>query len=295
MASLKLIDQLLGYVDAALAGRGSARVSAETYNALHKDIEALVAQKKCGAILVRLAWHDAGTYCAKTKTGGPRAAQRFKDGESTHGANAGLGIARGLLAPLVEKYCASPYNVSIADLWAFAGNTAICACGGPDIPFKFGRSDIASSKECVEEGRLPDGDKGLDHLRSVFGRMKFSDAEIVALSGAHTLGSCHADRSGFEGPWTADPHKFDNAYYKDIVGKKWVANKSSKGCPLLKNGNDAKDNTMMLTTDYCLFERDETKDLVLQFAKDQEAFFKAFGAAWTKLIGGNYTALYTAV
>lgn len=192
------------------------------------------------------------------------------------------------------KLCHKTQKVSIADLWAFAGNTAISATGGPDIPFKFGRSDISGPSECVEEGRLPDGDKGLDHLRGVFGRMGFSDAEIVALSGAHTLGSCHADRSGFEGPWTADPHRFDNAYYKDIVSKKWTANKSSKGCPQLKNANDAKDNTMMLTTDVCLFEREETKDLVLKFSKDEKAFFSAFSDAWTKLIGGNYTTLYTA-
>ena len=32
--------------------------------------------------------------------------------------------------------------------------------------------------------------------------MGFNDQEIVALSGAHTLGRCHTDRSGFDGPWT---------------------------------------------------------------------------------------------
>jgi len=197
------------------------------------------------------------------------------------------------LAPLVEKYCASPFNVSIADLWAFAGNTAISACGGPDIPFQFGRSDIASSKECVAAGRLPDGDKGLDHLRKIFGRMNFSDAEIVALSGAHTLGSCHGDRSGFEGFWTENPLKFDNAYFKDLVNKKWEKTKSSKGNVQLKNGGDASDKCMMLTTDYCLFERKETKDLVLKYAKDEKTFFNDFGKAWSKLINGGYTDLYS--
>lgn len=34
------------------------------------------------------------------------------------------------------------------------------------------------------------------------GRMGFNDQEIVALCGAHTLGRCHSDRSGFLGPWT---------------------------------------------------------------------------------------------
>lgn len=62
--------------------------------------------------------------------------------------------------------------------------------------------------ECVTPGvyrhgltvtRLPDGALGADHIREVFGRMGFSDQEIVALSGAHALGRCHSDRSGFDG------------------------------------------------------------------------------------------------
>ena len=36
----------------------------------------------------------------------------------------------------------------------------------------------------------------------------------MALSGAHTVGSCHLDRSGFDGPWTEEPLKFDNTYFK---------------------------------------------------------------------------------
>lgn len=290
MASLKLVDQLLQYVDAAL--ESNAPVSVATYDALRKDITALISDKQCGAIFVRLAWHDAGTYCAKSNTGGPRGAQRFADGESKHGANAGLGIARNLLSPLVAKYNLNGKGVSIADIWACAGNTAIAACGGPNIEFKFGRTDIVSSAQCVEEGRLPDGDKGLSHLRSVFGRMNFSDAEIVALSGAHTLGSCHGDRSGFEGFWTQNPCVFDNAYFVDLVNKKWTKTKSSKGNVQLKNESD---KCMMLTTDYCLFERKETKDLVLKYSKDQNAFFKDFSAAWAKLINGGYKNLYTAV
>ena len=44
--------------------------------------------------------------------------------------------------------------------------------------------------------------QGAKHIRDVFYRMGFNDREIVALVGAHTLGECHADRSGFVGPWT---------------------------------------------------------------------------------------------
>lgn len=51
------------------------------------------------------------------------------------------------------------------------------------------------------EGRLPDADKGsigatIQHIRDIFGRMGFSDREMVALIGAHAVGRCHTEASG---------------------------------------------------------------------------------------------------
>lgn len=62
--------------------------------------------------------------------------------------------------------------------------------------------------------------EGADHLREVFGRMSFSDRDIVALSGAHTVGKNHSERSGFDGAWTSDHLAFNNQYYIDLLGKK---------------------------------------------------------------------------
>ena len=67
--------------------------------------------------------------------------------------------------------------------------------GGPEIEWKGGRTDYVDDSKLPPSGRLPDGAKGSDHLRHVFGRMGFGDQEIVALSGAHSLGRCHSDRS----------------------------------------------------------------------------------------------------
>lgn len=64
-------------------------------------------------MLVRLAWHAAGTYDAKTGTGGSDGAtMRFAE-ESKHGANAGLAYARDALEPVKKKF---PL-ISYADLW----------------------------------------------------------------------------------------------------------------------------------------------------------------------------------
>ena len=45
-------------------------------------------------------------------------------------------------------------------------------------------------------------------------RAGFDDREIVALSGAHALGRCHAENSGYVGPWQGAPTVFSNVYYK---------------------------------------------------------------------------------
>jgi cytochrome c peroxidase len=71
-----------------------------------------------------------------------------------------------------------------------------------------GRSDVKPEVAAAQpqkvippNGRLPDAAQGASHVRDIFYRMGFNDQEIVALSGAHSLGRCHTDRSGFSGPW----------------------------------------------------------------------------------------------
>lgn len=177
--------------------------------AVSSDLTDLILSRNCGPILIRLSWHDAGVYA--NGSGCPNAAMRFTDGgEGKFGANAGLPeVAIRLLAPIAQKYAK---DISNADLWALAANVAIKCMGGPVIPTRFGRIDAKSSAESVESQvmRLPDGDKGADHLRAIFNPKGFNDKDIVALSGAHTVGRCHVDRSGFDGPWTENPLTFDN-------------------------------------------------------------------------------------
>ena len=78
------------------------------------------------------------------------------------------------------------------------------------------------------DGRLPNADMGspqktADHLRDgVFYRMGFDDREIVALSGAHALGRCHPDASGYDGPWTPTPTTLNNGYYSLLLNVEWT-------------------------------------------------------------------------
>ena len=107
--------------------------------------------------------------------------------EKDDGANAGLGIERDVLQ---EVKRAHP-ELSYADIWTLAGAHAIEIAGGPPIDHRLGRTDASDGSSCPAIGRLPDASKGAEHLREVFYRMGFNDEDIVALSGAHTLGRCH--------------------------------------------------------------------------------------------------------
>ncbi|CAA6668433.1 unnamed protein product [Spirodela intermedia] len=251
-----------------------------------EDIKELLKTKFCHPIMIRLGWHDSGTYDKNIeewpKRGGADGSLRFEP-ELKHGANAGLINALNLLQPIKDKYP----GVTYADLFQLASATAIEEAGGPKIPMKYGRLDVTDPEQCPEEGKLPDAGppSPAAHLREVFYRMSLDDKEIVALSGAHTLGRSRPERSGWgkpetkytkDGPgapggqsWTVQWLKFDNSYFKDIKEKK-------------------DEDLLVLPTDAALFEDPSFKVYAEKYAEDQEAFFKDYAEAHAKLsnLGG---------
>ncbi|KAF7130130.1 hypothetical protein RHSIM_Rhsim10G0209400 [Rhododendron simsii] len=227
-----------------------------------RDLRALISSKNCAPIMLRLAWHDAGTYDAKSKTGGPNGSIR-NEKELNHSSNNGLKIAVDLCEPLKARHP----KITYADLYQLAGVVAVEVTGGPTIDFIPGRKDFMDSPD---EGRLPDAKLGPSHLREVFYRMGLSDKDIVALSGGHTLGRAHPERSGFEGPWTKDPLKFDNSYFMELL-------KEESG-GLLK-----------LPTDKALVEDPKFRPYVEIYAKDEEAFFADYAASHKKLSELGFT------
>ncbi|KMT09584.1 hypothetical protein BVRB_6g130400 [Beta vulgaris subsp. vulgaris] len=221
-----------------------------------RDLRALISAKQCAPIMLRLAWHDAGTYDAKTNSGGPNGSIR-NEHELRHNANNGLKIA----VDLCEEVKAKHPQITYADLYQLAGVVAVEVTGGPTINFVPGRVDSSVSPD---EGRLPDANQGARHLRDIFHRMGLSDKDIVALSGGHTLGKAHKDRSGFEGPWTSNPLKFDNSYFVELLkGEQWG---------LLK-----------LPTDKVLTQDPHFRPYVHLYAKDEDAFFKDYAESHKKL------------
>lgn len=140
--------------------------------------------------------------------------------------------------------------------------------------------DASAESACTPDGRLPDASKKADHLRAVFYRMGFNDQEIVALVGAHAVGRCHTDRSGFDGPWTRAPTTFSNEYFRLLLEEKWVE-KAWKGP---RQFVDAKSGElMMLPADMAFVEDPVFKKHVEVYAKDGAKFFADFASAFRKL------------
>lgn len=275
-------------------------------------VDALLKEKNCGPVMVRLAWHDSGTFDVNIKEAWPKAGGaigsiRFAP-EINHGANAGLAGAVALLEPIKE---AVP-SISYADLFQMASSRAIVLAGGPKIDMIYGRVDATSAEQCSPEGNLPDAEAGDNgkygsaggtastedstaqgHLRKVFFRMGLNDEEIVALSGAHTLGRAYKDRSGLGAEktkftdgvcpqklasgesttsytaggsaWSKDWLVFDNSYYTEM------------------EKTDTDGELLKLSTDKIIFKDEKMRPFAVKFAESQDAFFESYAKAHKKL------------
>ena len=186
-----------------------------------------------GGLMIRMAWHSAGTYRISDGRGGAGTGnQRFAPLNSWPD-NANLDKARRLLWPIKKKYGKS---LSWADLFILAGNMAYESMGFTTFGFAFGREDIwepekdiywgsetefvgpsdtryenlndASTLEnplaAVTMGLIyvnPEGINGVpnplltaQHVRETFARMAMNDEETVALTaGGHTVGKAHGN------------------------------------------------------------------------------------------------------
>ncbi|MFF9112776.1 catalase/peroxidase HPI [Streptomyces sp. NPDC014776] len=179
-----------------------------------------------GPLIIRMAWHSAGTYRISDGRGGAGAGQQRFAPLNSWPDNANLDKARRLLWPVKKKY---GKNLSWADLMILAGNVALESMGFKTFGFGGGREDVWEPEEDVYWGPettwLGDerysGDRELENplgavqmgliyvnpegpngnpdplaaardIRETFRRMAMNDEETVALiAGGHTFGKTH--------------------------------------------------------------------------------------------------------
>ena len=236
--------------------------------AVKKDLTALMTMSQdwwpadwghYGGLMIRMAWHAAGTYRVADGRGGAGTGnQRFAPLNSWPD-NANLDKARRLLWPIKKKY---GNRLSWADLIILAGNVAYESMGLKTFGFSLGREDIwhpekdvywGSEKEWLKSSRYeddkrtslenplaavqmgliyvnPEGVNGkpdplrtAQDVRLTFARMAMNDEETVALTaGGHTVGKAHGNGSAADlGP---DPEAED----VEAQGLGWL-NKKGRG------------------------------------------------------------------
>ncbi|SDH51695.1 catalase/peroxidase HPI [Winogradskyella thalassocola] len=219
------------------------------FEALKKDVTDLMTDSQdwwpadyghYGGLMIRMAWHSAGTYRVGDGRGGAGAGnQRFAPINSWPD-NGNLDKARLLLWPIKQKY---GNKISWADLMILAGNCALESMGFPTFGYAGGREDVwepeqdtywgsetvwGENEARYEDGDLedplaavmmgwiyvnPEGPNGnpdpmgsAKDVRQTFARMAMNDEETVALvAGGHTFGKAHgaADPNDYVGK---EPH-----------------------------------------------------------------------------------------
>jgi cytochrome c peroxidase len=109
--------------------------------------------------------------------------------------------------------------------------------------------------------------------------MGFDDQEIVALSGAHAIGRCHATASGYVGPWTFTPQIFNNQYFVLLKNLKWDPDSKQSKFQF----TDPSGKLMMLPSDIVLIQDSGFRAYVEKYASNNKVFFSDFAAAFQKL------------
>jgi catalase-peroxidase len=205
------------------------------YKALKKDLRALMTDSQewwpadfgyYGGLMIRMAWHSAGTYRIGDGRGGAGSGQQRFAPLNSWPDNVNLDKARRLLWPIKQRY---GKKISWADLMVLAGNVALESMGFKTFGFGGGRADVWEPDEAVywgkEETWLGDkrytGDRDLENplaavqmgliyvnpegpngkpdpvaaardIRETFRRMAMNDEETVALiAGGHSFGKTH--------------------------------------------------------------------------------------------------------
>ncbi|KAI3722673.1 hypothetical protein L2E82_33715 [Cichorium intybus] len=187
-------------------------------------------------------------------------------------------------------------KVSCADILTMATRDVVLLAGGPSYPVELGRLDGLSSTAASVTGKLPKPNLNLDKLNAMFSANGLTQNDMIALSGAHTLGFSHCDQ------FSNRIYNFSNQNPVDPTLSPSYATQLQQECPknvdpriavnMDPNTPRTFDNMYyknlqqgqgLFTSDQVLFSDSRSKPSVNAFASSSKAFNDAFVVAMTKL------------
>ncbi|MDX1958114.1 MAG: peroxidase family protein [Leptospiraceae bacterium] len=207
--------------------------------------------------LLRLVFHDVCSFDPQTNQGGFKA-QILRTEFYSLPENEGLEKTVTKILEWYHKWNQETnLNVSKTDLIALSVSVGLEKSGLPRFSVGLGRKDAEFTEGIWD---LPMETSTLDSIMKRFSELGFLDREIIALTGAHTLGKSKGKH------FTQDPFTFNNAYFKQLLEEE-------------KNPELA-----LVSSDLLFLNVSSLEKIVREFAKDELEFFHEFTSAILKLL-----------
>ncbi|XP_073010835.1 peroxidase 31-like [Typha latifolia] len=190
---------------------------------------------------------------------------------------------------------ACPGVVSCSDVLTLATRDLISMVGGPFYPVRLGRKDSFTSRASSALHNLPTANMSVSQIINIFTSKRFSIREMVALTGAHTVGFSHCKE--FASGIYKRHNRFDRSLNPQYAHALQKACKNYLRDPTIATFNDVMtpgkfDNFYyknllhgvgLLATDRALVADPRTRRFVKHYASNQTAFFEDFARAMQKL------------
>ncbi|KAL1824118.1 hypothetical protein ACET3Z_010896 [Daucus carota] len=286
-----------------LLGLGSAQLSSSFYSTscpsalstINSAVTSAVNQEnRMGASLLRLHFHDCFVNgCdASILLADNGSFVGEQNAFSNSGSLRGFNIVDNIKTQL-ESSC--PGVVSCADILAVAARDSVVALGGDSWTVQLGRRDSTNASLAAADNNLPLGNASLSRLQSLFSNKGFTTAEMVTLSGAHTIGQarCAAFRNRIY-----NDANINATYATSLQANCPTSGGSSNLAPLDHSTPTSFDNSYytnlltqegLLHSDQELFNGGSTDSQVTSYTTDQATFLSDFASAMVKM--GNLSPL----
>ncbi|CAH1418699.1 unnamed protein product [Lactuca virosa] len=296
---------LFGTTSGQLSANFYARTCPNFRSVITRAVNSAVASEaRMGASLLRLHFHDCFVNAKNAKSilhslWSQRKRQKGCDasvllddtanftGEKNAGPNSnsirGFNVIDTIKTQL-ERQC--PGVVSCADILSAAARDSVVALGGPGWSTVFGRRDSTTASQSAANSNLPSPASSLSSLISSFSNKGFTANEMVALSGAHTIGQARCSvfrnrlynenniNSSFAtslrancpssggdnnlSPLDSSATSFDNRYYNDLISQRGFLHSDQE----LSNGGSADAQVRTYGSNPSVFFRDFARAMV---------------------------------